>query len=42
MKDDAKMLKTYDMKLPKANVQNSEPVYIYGGQKNNWYEKQMR
>ena len=42
MKDDAKLLKTYDMRLKKTDVDPHEPVYIYGGQKNNWYEKQMR
>lgn len=42
MKDDAKMIKTYDMRLRKAEIPANEPVYIYGGQKNNWYEKQMR
>lgn len=42
MKDEAKLIKTYDMRLPKAEVDPNEPVYIYAGQKNNWYEKQMR
>lgn len=37
MKDDAKMIRTYDMKLPKAEVPPNEPVYIYAGQENNWY-----
>lgn len=42
MKDDAKMIKTYDMRLRKAEIPPNQPVYIYAGQKNNWYEKQMR
>lgn len=42
MKDDAKMTKTYDMRLRKAEIPPNEPVYIYAGQKNNWYERQMR
>lgn len=41
-KDDAKLIKTFDMRLKKAEVPANEPVYIYAGQKNNWYEKQMR
>lgn len=36
------MIKTYDMKLQKADIAPNEQVYIYAGQKNNWYEKQMR
>ena len=28
--------------MKKADVDPNEPVYIYSGQKNNWYEKQMR
>ena len=41
-KDDMKLLKTYDMRLKKNEIPDSEPVFIYGGQKNNYYEKQMR
>ena len=37
MKDDAKLTKTYDMRLRKTEIQPNEPVYIYAGQKNNWY-----
>ena len=42
MKDEAKFTKTYDMRLRKTDIPLNEPVYIYAGQKNNWYEKQMR
>lgn len=37
MKDEAKLIKSYDMRLKKAEVDPNEPVYIYAGQKNNWY-----
>ena len=30
------------MKLQKADVDPNEPVYIYSGQKNNWYERKMK
>ena len=37
-----KSMKTYDMRLKKQTVSENEPVFIYGGQKNNWYQKQKR
>ena len=42
MKDEGKMIKTYDMRLKKAEIDPNQPVYIYAGQRNNWYQKQMR
>lgn len=41
-KDDGKIKKNYDMKLKKSQIDQNQPVYIYAGQKNNWYEKQMK
>ena len=41
-KDETKLLQTYKLHLKKSEIPDNEPVYIYAGQKNNWYEKQMR
>ena len=40
--DEMKDVKTYNMRLKKTGMSQDEPVFIYGGQKNNWYENQMR
>ena len=33
----------YKKRLRKTGISSEvEPVFIYGGQKNNWYEKQMK
>lgn len=42
MKDDSKLIQTYNMKLKASDIPQNQPVFIYAGQKNNWYEKQMR
>ena len=41
-KDEMKNFKTYDMRLKKQTTSENEPAFIYGGQKNNFYEKQKR
>ena len=41
-KDNQKQLATYTMRGKSAEIPQSEPVYMYGGQKNNFYEKQKR
>ena len=40
-RDKQKSIETFNKKLQKADVPPQEPVYMYAGQKNNWYEKQM-
>jgi hypothetical protein len=39
--DQGKLVKTYQMRGKSANISQEEPIYIYGGQKNNFYEKQL-
>ena len=41
-KDHFNKPESYSMKGRKVEVPSDEPVYIYGGQKLNYYEKQMR
>ncbi len=33
---------TYKMRGQRAEIAQNEPVYIYGGQKLNYYDKQMK
>ena len=41
-KDAAKHIPPYQMRGKSIDNTTNEPVYIYGGQKNNFYEKKMR
>jgi len=41
-KDADKLMDTYQMRGKATNIPQNEQVYIYAGQKNNFYEKQMR
>jgi hypothetical protein len=41
-KDKEKNFAPYQMRGKSTEVPNNEPVYIYGGQKNNYYEQKMR
>ena len=40
--DEMKNVELYKKRLRKTGVNESEQVFIYSGQKNNWYEKQMK
>ena len=41
-KDQQKVLSNFQMRGKSADVPPNEPVFIYGGQRNNFYEKQKR
>lgn len=40
-KDEGKLIQTYQMRGKVADIPSDEPVYIYAGQKNNWYEQRL-
>lgn len=41
-KDNGKMSESYQMRGKNAQIGPNEAVYVYGGQTNNFYEKQLR
>jgi hypothetical protein len=41
-KDAGKMIATYQMRGKPVDIPQNESVFVYAGQKNNFYDKQLR